>query len=93
MILAHDAGLFSLEATLQKLFAAAFTDGKGASWDAQGERLKGALVEWDCQDVLGVPPPLQAMLDGIFREYRAGAGDLAATPIGAILPWKFGTPA
>lgn len=57
MILAHDAGLFSLEATLQKLFAAAFTDGKGASWDAQGERLKGALVEWDCQDVLGVPPP------------------------------------
>ena len=61
--------------------------------DALGERLKGALVDWDCREVGGMTHPLLAVLEGIFREYRAGAGDLGATPIGAILPCNFGSPA
>jgi hypothetical protein len=85
VVLAHEAGLLSLSTTLPKLFRVIILERGGRQMDALDERLKDALVGWDCQDDLAVvEPALLAKLTDLFRAYLAGADEIAA-----ILPWKF----
>jgi hypothetical protein len=85
IVLAYDAGLFSLPTTLSKLFRVAILDREEPALDALGQRLVDTLIEWDCQEDLDViEQPLQAKFTALFREYLTDADDIAA-----VLPWKF----
>ncbi len=86
VVLAYDAGLLSLSATLSKLFRITMVERRGPSiTDPLARRLVGALADWDQQDNLGViDPSLQSKLKALFREYLTNTDDIAA-----ILPWKF----
>jgi len=85
IVLAHDAGLFSLQPTVSKLFRVAIFEQEERPLDADGELLVDALVDWDCQEETSeIGPPLQARLELLFREFLSDADDVKA-----VLPWKF----
>jgi hypothetical protein len=76
--------LLSLQGVLPKLFRVAITDRGGQSLDTPGERLKGALISWDCQEDLDViERPLQSQLEALFEDYLRDADRVSA-----VLPWK-----
>ena len=93
-VLAHDAGLLTLQAAVTNLLRVVMLDPQGQHPGALDEPLIDALVQWDCQegaDVLGAPlgagPPESALsvtCASVFQEYLADAGEVAA-----VLPRSF----
>ena len=78
IVLAHDAGLMELPATLKRLFPPIIFDRpKGANLTPRDERMADVLVWWDCTDDLQViDPGLKAQFLTVAREYLAEASDI-----------------
>jgi hypothetical protein len=88
VVLAYNAGSLTFSTTLPKLFRIVIFDRAGRIRrleSALDERLKSALVTWDCQEDLDViEQPLQAEFTEIFQEYLKNTAHIVA-----MLPWKF----
>jgi hypothetical protein len=84
IVLAFDAGLLSVASSLPLLFRVLIVERRGAERDSADEQLADALVEWDCQEDLGViPPVLHARFETLLRGYLADAHEISA-----VLHWK-----
>jgi hypothetical protein len=78
VLLAHRAGLLSMTETLKRLFRMTLR-GAVVNTDELDNRLKDALVEWDCEDNLdGLDSVLQSNFEGLFSEYLLDAEEVAA---------------
>ncbi len=84
IVLTHRSGLLSMRAALGRIFEILFDEDDDVPHDSLRERIKDALVYWDCQEEDVIDPPLQATFTEIFQEYLKGADDIVA-----VLPRKF----
>jgi hypothetical protein len=79
IVLAHDAGLLSLRATIPKLFRVTILERGDRPLDALDKRLVETLIDWDFQEDWDVnEPPFQARFTALFKEYLMDAHGVAA---------------